>query len=161
MLRQILEISKENTYLSVKRGFLEISQDHELIAEVPLEDIAVLLLTSPNVTCSKHVLNRLSEHGAPTILCGKNFSPQSIVVPLTGNYEFSGRLKDQIEASKPLTKNLWKEIVKTKIVHQAEVLRSENVLKKSEQLKQILGMHLTQVHPISSGQGLLSLTSDS
>lgn len=137
MLRQVLEISKENTYLSIKRGFLVISQEHSVIAEIPIDNIAVLLLTSHSVTCSKHVLNKLSEYGAPTLLCGRNFSPQSIVLPIAGNYEFSGRLKDQIEASKPLCKNLWKGITQAKIRHQAEVLRTEHKVVKSNQLIQI------------------------
>ena len=137
MLRQVVEISKENTYICSKRGFLEISQEHEKIAEIPMDDIAVLLLTSRSIRCSKHVLNKLSSNGTPTILCGDNYSPQSIIIPLARNYEFSGRLKDQIEASKPLCKNIWKNITQAKILHQAEVLRFEGFIDKSLKLQQI------------------------
>lgn len=126
VLHQILEINQENRYLSKFRGFLRISEGSEKIAEVPLSDIAVLLVTAQGCVFSKDILNALSENGAVSVLCGRNYVPQSIVHPVSSHCRHAGILRLQIEASAPLQKNLWKKIVEKKLFNQALVAESEN-----------------------------------
>lgn len=137
MLRQVLEIAKENTYISAHRGFLQVNQKDGDKREIPISDIAVLLFTAQSVSCSKYVLNSLAEQGTPTILCGRNYSPKSIVLPLINNYEFAGRLQKQIQASVPLNKSLWKIIVQCKIENQSKVLKYEEDNQTVKKLMQI------------------------
>lgn len=124
MLRRIIEVSQEGLYLHTSRGFLILKSEHEEIGEVPISDIAVLLLTARGVTVSKHVLMTIVNEGASIVFCGKSYKPESIMVPLFGNYETSGRLHDQIESSIPLRKQLWKTIIQQKIMNQAFALET-------------------------------------
>ncbi len=123
MLNKVLEICEENRYLSLNRGFIVIKHDSEELGKVPLDDIGVLLLSAQGVSFSKNILNALAEKGCITILCGKNYAPQSMVLPLYSHYHFAKIIKNQIDASLPLKKRIWQQIVIQKIKNQALTLK--------------------------------------
>ncbi|MBR5965014.1 MAG: type II CRISPR-associated endonuclease Cas1 [Treponema sp.] len=123
MLNRVLEIYEENRYLSLNRGFIVIQSGSEELGKVPLDDIGVLLVSAQGATLSKNVLNALAERGCVTVLCGKNYSPQSMVLPLYSHYLFAKILKKQIDASEPFKKRIWQQIVVQKIKNQALSLR--------------------------------------
>jgi CRISPR-associated protein Cas1 len=50
--------------------------------------------------------------------------PAGIWLPLSGHIQTGGRTRAQLEAGKPLNKQLWQSTVKAKIVNQASVLRN-------------------------------------
>ncbi len=122
MLSRVLEIYDENRYLSLNRGFIDVHCGNELLGSVPLDDVGVLLLSAQSVTVTKHVLNALSEQDSITILCGKNYVPQSMVCPVANHYLFAKVVKTQIQASVPFNKKIWKQIIIQKIRNQALVL---------------------------------------
>ena len=122
MLHQIVEIHEENRYLCLERGFLTIYCKEEQLGKIPLSDIAVLLLSAQSISLSKPVLNALTEYGAITIFCGKNYLPISVVLPVDSHYLHASIIKHQINASLPLKKNIWKSIVESKINNQGKVL---------------------------------------
>lgn len=122
MIRHVIDVSTEGVYISHKRGFLVLNASSSQIAEVPLDDIAVLVLSAIGVSISKGSIMALLDRGSPIVLCGKKFAPESIIMPLFGNYEFTGRLQIQIKASVPLKKQLWKRIIQEKISNQALAL---------------------------------------
>ncbi|MFI3257784.1 MAG: type II CRISPR-associated endonuclease Cas1 [Spirochaetales bacterium] len=134
MFHQIIEVHEENRYLSLERGFLKISEKDVCIGRVALDDIAVLLISSQGGSISKNILVELAERGAITIFCGKQYSPEAIVYPTTGNYRQAGILKYQIDASIPFTKNIWKKLVQTKIENQAKSLE---LCEKNEKAKYV------------------------
>lgn len=123
MLNRVLEIAEENRYLSLNRGFIVIKNKDCELGSVPLDDIAVLLLSAQSVTITKNILNALSERGCITVLCGKNYSPQSMVLPEATHYLFSKIVKTQINASLPFKKRIWQQIVIKKIRNQALALK--------------------------------------
>ena len=123
MLNRVLEICEENRYLSLNRGFIVIKHDSEELGKVPLDDVGVLLLSAQGVSFSKNILNALAEKGCVTILCGKNYAPQSMVLPLYSHYHFAKIIKNQIDASLPLKKRIWQQIVIQKIKNQALTLK--------------------------------------
>lgn len=117
-----MDISTDGLFLNQRRGFLIVSEGRNELAEVPLDDISVLMLSATGVSITKDAIMALLERGSPVVLCGKKYSPESIIIPLFGNYEFSGRLQIQISASLPLKKQLWKQIIQNKIENQGIVL---------------------------------------
>lgn len=123
MLNRVLEICEENRYLSLNRGFIVIRNKEAELGSVPLDDIAVMLLSAQSVTVTKNILNALSERGCITVLCGKNYSPQSMVIPEASHCFFSRIIKNQISASLPFKKRIWRQIVIRKIRNQALALR--------------------------------------
>ena len=122
MLRQIVEIAQEGRFLSSKRGSISVAYQKDEEGLIPYDDVAVLMITARGAVFSKEVLTRLNESGGVAVLCGKNYAPVSYVLPHSTHYNYTGRLYDQIESSKPLRKQLWKCIVQNKILNQAKIL---------------------------------------
>lgn len=123
MLNRVLEIHEENRYLSLNRGFIVIQHGSEELGRVPLDDVGVLLLSAQSVSFSKNILNALAEKGCVSILCGKNYTPQSMVLPVYSHYLFAKILKNQINSSLPFRKRIWQQVVVKKIQNQALTLR--------------------------------------
>ncbi len=124
MLHQVVEIYEENRYLSLDRGFMSISSRDVALGSVCLDDIAVVLLSAHSVTLSKPLLGALAEQGVIVIICGKNYAPAAIQIPVCGNYQQTAVIQSQINASQPFNKNIWKLIVEEKIRNQAKVMKS-------------------------------------
>lgn len=123
MLNRILEITEENRYISLSRGFIVIKSNTETLGNVPLDDVSVLLLTAQSVTVSKNVLNALAENNCITVLCGKNYNPQSMVLPIANHCFYTKNIKLQINSSEPFKKRVWQQIIIQKIKNQALVLK--------------------------------------
>ena len=121
---QIVEISNSGRHLSLTRGFLEISLKGESLAKIPLDDILALIVSGFGCTHSSNVLVALSDRGIPVAICGSNFVPRALVLPLEGNVRQSLRIRHQAKMSEPLKKNLWKQVVKGKLKNQALVLKA-------------------------------------
>ena len=72
MLNRVLEIAEENRYISLDRGFIVIESKGEELGRIPLDDIAVLLLSAQSITFTKNIMNALAERGGISVFCGKN-----------------------------------------------------------------------------------------
>lgn len=135
MDKQIIEISSDNFHLSLYRGFLEIKNaELDIKKEVPIDDILCVILSSNNAVISKNIINEICERGGNIILCGKNYLPTSIITPYAGHWLTAPRIRQQVQCSLPLQKNLWKCIVQKKIWNQALILehffpQNENIEK--------------------------------
>jgi CRISP-associated protein Cas1 len=60
------------------------------------------------------------------ITCSENLLPTGLLMPLESNTLQSERFRAQIEATEPLKKQLWQQVVKAKISNQAAVLEKWN-----------------------------------
>lgn len=139
MLNRVLEINHENISLSLFRGFIQIKESGNLCGTVPLDDIAVLLLSAQSTVLSKNILNALAEKGCITILCGNNYIPVSMVLPVYDHYLFTKNLKMQINSTLPLKKRIWQKIVEEKLRNQALVLRLSGDNEHWQEIKKISG----------------------
>lgn len=122
MIKHTIEISQNPAQLSVKLDQLQIRQkaeDGEKTASVACEDVGMLILDHPQVTCSHAALSRLTEAGAVVVLCGRDHLPAGLLLPLADHTEVVHRIQDQIGASIPVKKRLWQQIVAAKIRGQA------------------------------------------
>ena len=124
---KFVEISKSNLHLSLYRGFLEIREKKDLLSRIPLDDIAGVSITGYGCSHSSNILVELSDRGIPVSICGSNFSPRAIVLPLIGNCKQNTRIQSQIKMSQSLKKRLWKEIIKLKLKNQSLVLKECNL----------------------------------
>lgn len=140
MLSRVLEIQEENRCLSLSRGFAVIQHGTEELGRVPLDDIGVLLLSAQGVSVSKNLLNAIAEKGGVTVLCGKNYIPQGMVLPVYSHYLFAKVIKNQIEASVPFRKRIWQQVVVRKIRNQALALRLCGMEKESVLIDKIATM---------------------
>ena len=90
---------------------------------VPIEDIGFLILEHQQTSITLPLLNALSDNNAAVIFCGDNRMPNAMLMNLDSNKTQGESYRDQIEASEPLKKGLWKQIVEAKIRNQAALLR--------------------------------------
>ena len=122
-----VEISQPNIYLSLNRGFLEISQQKNTLGKIPLDDILGLVITSFGCSHSSNLLAELADRNIPISICGSNFMPKAFVFPIVGNVKQKARIQSQAEAKNSLKKRLWKQIVQLKLKKQALVLKENNL----------------------------------
>ena len=124
MIGRVVEIATDGVHLSVDRGFMVVSQDHERIGQVALDDVAALVIHGHGATWSANLTARLADRGVPIVICGSNHAPVALVWPIEGHYEQGRRMQAQAEASRPLRKRLWKELVRSKILAQADAIKA-------------------------------------
>lgn len=94
----------------------------EMQRSVPIEDIGFVILEHQQTNVTLPLLNALSDNNVAVIFCGDNFMPNAMLMNLDSNKTQSESYRAQIEASEPLKKGLWKQIVEAKIRNQAALL---------------------------------------
>lgn len=111
-------------YLSVKLNQLVISfPEKEEKKTIPIEDIGVVILDSPQITVTQTVLVKLLENNTAVITCNSSHHPIGLKLCLDGNTLQSERFQKQISASEVLKKNLWQQTIQSKIYNQAMFLQ--------------------------------------
>lgn len=124
MLKRILFFA--NPYhLTLRNGQVILQERGTTDApkSVPIEDLGVLILEHPQSTITLPLLSALSAHNVAVIFCAGNRMPQAMLMNLDSNQTQAESYRAQIEASEPLKKNLWKQIVEAKIRNQAALLQ--------------------------------------
>lgn len=127
MTDRFLDIAEAPAYLRVRDGLLCIQPkagDDEKPQEVtvPLKELAAVILTHPQITCTRTVLSGLAEAGAVVVACDDRFMPVAMMLPLTGYHAPARRLAAQANAPIPTKKRLWQQLVKAKVRAQAKAL---------------------------------------
>lgn len=131
MIKRIVEISQARTHLSIKYSQLIIKEGGEQVASIPCEDIGVLLVDHRGTTYTHSVFTELLEKGSAVVLCGGNHHPSGLLLPLESNTLQTERFRIQIEAKEPVKKRLWKQIIRAKIKHQAELVGRDSDIYRS------------------------------
>jgi len=122
MIKRIVEISSARTHLSIRYGQLVIKSNGAELSRIPCEDIGVLLVDHRGTSYTHCVFTELLENGAAVVLCGGDHHPAGMLLPIESNSLQSERFRRQIEAKEPVKKRLWRQIVRAKIRHQANVV---------------------------------------
>lgn len=122
MIKQTLMFTSP-VILSLKNRQLVItSKENGDTLTRPIEDIGFVIIDNPMVSVTMPVLNELTENNVAVILCDKHQMPHSMLMPLVGNTTLQESYKYQIEASAPLKKQMWKQLIESKIRNQADLL---------------------------------------
>ena len=122
MVGRVVEIASDGRHLAVDRGFMTVSDKDNELGRIPLDDLAAVVANAHGLTYSNNLLVTLSARGVPMVLCGPHHRPAAIVWPVDGHHAQSGRMGDQANASAPLKKRLWQQIVQAKILGQGATL---------------------------------------
>lgn len=100
---------------------------------IPIEDIGFVILEHQQTSITLPLLNALSDNNVSVIICGENYMPNALLLSLESNTTQSETLRLQIEATEPFKKNIWKQIIESKIKNQAALLdklgKNGNILK--------------------------------
>lgn len=95
----------------------------EIKGKVPVEDLGLLMLDHFQITISHQLIQKMMGNNVVVVSCDDHHLPHGIMLPLYGHTEHSDRIKDQLEATEPLKKQLWKQTIEFKIKNQKEVLK--------------------------------------
>jgi len=97
-----------------------------LIKQVPIEDIGFVVIESQEIYISIPTLTKLTENNVAVIFCDAKHMPCSMLLHLDNHHIQQELFTNQINATEPLKKQLWQQIIKTKIKHQAHHLQLHN-----------------------------------
>ena len=89
---------------------------------VLLSDIGTIVIDNLQTTVTASLISKCSEYNVSVITCDHRHLPQSIALPVSGNYRASAMLRFQLEWSDEFRGTLWQEIVRAKITRQADAL---------------------------------------
>lgn len=121
-MERIVDISTEGLHLSAYRGFLIVAKDRDEVGRIALDDVHAVILHAHGCTWTGNVAAALAERGAPVVFCNAHHSPVAVTLPIAGFHAQGGRMRAQWAASRPLAKQLWRQIVKAKITMQGALL---------------------------------------
>jgi len=124
MTDRIIEIAETSAFLSLENHLLKIRFPVGNIVSVPVKEIQCLIISNPAITITGSLLSALADSGCIVLISDEKHLPQAMQIPLEGNYIQTQRFLAQINAPKPLNKQLWKIIVQEKIKNQAVLLQT-------------------------------------
>lgn len=134
MIKQTLMFSSQ-VYLSLKDHQMVITfKDNQDTVTRPIEDIGFVIIENPQVSISIPLLNELADNNVSVVFCDKKQMPKTMLMMLEGNTTQQESYKYQIDASAPMKKNVWKQLVEGKIRNQALLLNK--IGKNGDVLKQ-------------------------
>lgn len=134
MIKQTLMFTSP-VYLSLKDQQMVITfKDNKDTVTRPIEDIGFVVIENPQISISVPLLNELADNNVSVVFCDKKQMPKTMLLTLEGNTTQQESYKYQIDASAPMKKNVWKQLVESKIRNQALLLNK--VGKKGDVLKQ-------------------------
>jgi CRISPR-associated protein Cas1 len=122
VIGRILDISECAATLHVRYSQLVIEMDGSEVT-TPLSDLAVLVISHPRVLMTQAVISGLAENGGSVVICGDKHLPSAMMLPLQTHTTQTERFAKQAQASLPLRKRLWQQIVQAKIRAQGRALR--------------------------------------
>lgn len=107
--------------LEEKLNYLYV-RDAESTTKIHLSEISVLMIESTAVSLTASLLCELSKRKIKVIFCDEKRSPQSELVSYNDGCDTSLKLKKQIAWTEDFKKAVWIEIVREKILMQANLL---------------------------------------
>lgn len=125
MIKRTLEISNP-AYLKVRQRQLVIEREQQEIAQVPFEDIGILLISHNQVVLSHSVIQNCAEAKAILVHCNTKYLPVSLTLPLCAHSLHTKVLREQVALKPVRRKQLWQKIVQAKVAEQALTLERLN-----------------------------------
>jgi len=123
MIKKTLYFGNDS-YLHTKddQVIIEFADKSKKAAKVPVEDVGVVILDAHRLTISQRLISKLLDNNVALITCNQRHMPQGLMLNLHGHNVQQERFTNQINASKPLKKQLWQQTIKQKINNQARLL---------------------------------------
>ena len=121
MLKKTILVERK-TKINCKHLQLKLSnEDRE--ASIPIEDIGFIVIDNPEVYISMTAINLMVDNNCAVIICNTSHLPNGMFLNLNSHHIQQEIFKQQINASKPLKKQLWQQTVREKITNQGLLLK--------------------------------------
>lgn len=124
MRNTILDLAEESAHLCVRYSNLILKRSGKEDFSLPLEDIAVVVASNPQISCTQNFLAGLCAAGGVYITCDETRHPVGMMLPLQSHHTQTERMARQVEAKLPIRKRLWQQIVHAKIESQGALLQN-------------------------------------
>ena len=123
MMKRTLVFSNP-VYLSLRNQQLVLAYKDapEHTTTVPIEDIGVVVVENQQVSVTLPLLNALTENEVQVVFCNATGMPSSMLLGFEGNNLQGETLRNQMSCGELLKKQLWKQIVESKIRNQSRLL---------------------------------------
>ncbi|MBO7051730.1 MAG: type II CRISPR-associated endonuclease Cas1 [Prevotella sp.] len=116
----VIETAKE---LSLNDGMIVITdRDTGEIELRSLEDVQMVMIDNHSARMTVPLITRLVANNVSIVYCDETHMPVSMMMDLESNTLQSKRFQNQLAASVPTNKQLWRQIVEAKIRNQSLLL---------------------------------------
>lgn len=109
--------------LSLADGQVVIAQEDGDV-RIPLEDVAWIVLDTPQSTVTGSLLSACMSAGVALIATDETHTPSGVLLPFHRHFRQGEIAHRQAAMAAPLKKGLWQKIVRAKIENQAEALHA-------------------------------------
>ena len=109
--------------ISLQNKQLLIIQNEEKFT-LPVEDLCVIVLDSPQINLTSALLGHLQKHNVAVITCDEKHTPNGLLCSFHQHSRQSEISHLQKNLALPLQKRLWQKLVQQKITNQAKCLES-------------------------------------
>ncbi|MBI4559837.1 MAG: type II CRISPR-associated endonuclease Cas1 [Candidatus Hydrogenedentes bacterium] len=123
MTDRLIDLADGPARLHVKLERLIIDRESIEPVSIPLTDIAALVVSHPAVQYSQAVIAGLAAAGGIFVACDGRHMPIGMLLPLSAHHLQAERFAKQTEASVPMRKRLWKQLVEAKVSAQGRLLK--------------------------------------
>lgn len=107
--------------LSFKNRAIVVEQEGNKVS-VPLEDIAVLVIDTPQAVLSSQLLSACMDEGIVIVTVNAMHTPNGLMMPYLQHSRALKVMRLQLALSVPAQKRIWQSIVQQKLRNQAAVL---------------------------------------
>lgn len=122
MIKRTITITSPS-HLSLHLSQLKIkNKESEMVHTVPLEDIGYLFLEHQQITLTLPLLQVCAEENIIVVICDERHHPAAQLTSLASHNLTGKRIRAQIVATKPTQKRIWQDLIRQKILNQAEVV---------------------------------------
>jgi len=108
--------------LALADGQILVGRDDGEI-RLPLEDIAYMVIDTPQASLSVPLLTACMEAGLAVIITDPKHLPSGVMLPFHRHFRQGGMARLQVDQTEPFRKRLWQTVVRTKIENQGAVLK--------------------------------------
>lgn len=112
--------------LSVKNRQLLLEQDEGITATLPLEDLSVVVLDTPQTHVTGALLSELATHDVALVTCDATHHPNGLLLPYLPHSRALRVMQKQLALSLPQKKRAWRTIVQQKLRNQGACLDKFN-----------------------------------
>lgn len=119
-----LHISNPARLTQRRRQIVVALEDADEELTFPVEDVAWLILDTPQVSISGSLLSALAQNGIAMIVPDAKHHPAGVLISFHQHHAQSAIAHAQIGMTAPLQKRIWQRIIRAKIENQAAVLRA-------------------------------------
>lgn len=121
MTYHILHISTPNSKLFADKGILFCETEYGELKKISLQDIRAIIVIAYGITFANHCLAKLLENDVVIMHCNNHFQPTGWSLPLERIVR-TQVFNNQIAQNKDFERQLWNQILKTKVTNQARLL---------------------------------------